>query len=67
MPDKYQWIVKLNPVFYIIEGYRDAFINGKWFFQKPLLTGYFWIFALVVLMLGRTIFRKLKPHFADVI
>lgn len=67
VPDKYQWIVKLNPVFYIIEGYRDAFINGKWFFQKPLLTGYFWIFALVVLMLGRTIFRKLKPHFADVI
>lgn len=41
VPEKFQWIVKLNPVFYIVEGYRDSFIEGKWFFQKPLLTVYF--------------------------
>ncbi|CAI3633726.1 teichoic acid transport system permease protein [Clostridium neonatale] len=67
MPEKYQWILKLNPMYYIVEGYRDAFINKVWFFERPFETIYFWIVILILFVLGVIIFKKLKPHFADVL
>ncbi len=60
-------ILKLNPMFYVISGYRDALLNNIWFWEKPGMTLYFWIFTLLVYMFGTTIFRKLKIHFADVL
>ncbi|NFR85881.1 MULTISPECIES: ABC transporter permease [unclassified Clostridium] len=67
VPGKYQWIVKLNPMYYIVEGYRDTFINHVWFFERYFQTAYFWIIALGLFLLGAVIFKKLKPHFADVL
>lgn len=60
-------LLKLNPMFYIVQGYRDAFINKVGFWEHPALTCYFWIFALAMVLLGRKIFNRLKPHFADVL
>lgn len=60
-------IIKLNPLLYIVEGYRDALINKVWFWQKPELTIYYWCFTIVVFLLGTRIFEKLKLHFADVL
>jgi len=31
-------ILQLNPVFYIVSGYRDAFIIKRWFFERPVWT-----------------------------
>lgn len=67
VPEKYQWIIKLNPMHYIVEGYRDTFINHIWFFDKYFQTIYFWIIALGVFSIGAIVFKKLKPHFADVL
>ncbi len=67
IPEKYHWLIKLNPLVYIIEGYRDSMINHIWFWEKPLITLYFWTVALSLLVLGLNTFRKLKPHFADVL
>lgn len=67
VPEKYQWIIKLNPVYYLIEGYRDCFINQKWFWEHPYLTMYFWCVAILVFICGAFIFRKLRTHFADVL
>lgn len=58
---------KLNPLYYIIEGYRDAIIGRQWFWEKPVLMVYFWVVALVTVCIGCHVFYKLKPHFADVI
>lgn len=58
-------IFKLNPLFYIVEGYRDTLIDGIWFFQKPGYTLYFWVFVLVMALISKTIYKKLKPHFSD--
>lgn len=60
-------ILKLNPMFYIVQGYRDAFINKVWFFERPALTLYFWGFTLLFFVLGTRMFKKLKVHFADVL
>ena len=67
IPVKFIWIVKLNPMFYIIEGYRDCLIYKVGFWQKPYLTLYFWCFALSVCLIGALVFRRLRPHFAEVI
>lgn len=67
VPQNYQWIVKLNPIFYIIEGYRDSFINRIWFYEKPLNTIYFWLLIMFILLAGKKIFSKMRPQFADVL
>ncbi len=60
-------ILQLNPMYYIVMGYRDALINKVWFWENPGLTIYFWVFTIVVLFLGTTIFKRLRMHFADVL
>ena len=67
IPEKYQWLLKLNPLFYIVEGYRDSMIHEVWFWEKPLLTLYFWTVAIGMLWIGFSTFKRLKPHFADVL
>lgn len=60
-------ILMLNPMFYIVQGYRDSLINKAWFWEHPMLTLYFWGFTLVVFFLGTRLFTKLQAHFADVL
>ena len=67
LPDKYQKLIKFNPVFYIIEGYRDAFIHHIWFWQHPIYTLYFWIVTILIFFVGALVFSRLRPHFADVL
>ena len=67
MSEKLQFVLKLNPVFYIVNGYRDAMFSGKWFWQDMASTAYFWIVTIVLFLIGSTIFRRLKVHFADVL
>lgn len=67
IPDEYKKFLVLNPMYYIIEGYRDSFINHIWFWDKPLLTLNFWIFSILLFFIGRIVFKKMRPHFADVL
>ncbi len=64
---KWHWIFKLNPMFYIVKGYRDSLIDKKWFFENPMLTLYFWALTIAVFIFGAYVFRRLKVHFADVL
>ncbi len=67
VPEKYRWIIKLNPMWYVVEGYRDSIIYKVPFWSKPYETLYFWGVTATVLLLGVIIFRRLKPHFGEVI
>ncbi|ROR31473.1 teichoic acid transport system permease protein [Mobilisporobacter senegalensis] len=67
LPVKYQWLLKINPLYYITEGYRDSLIRNVWFWEKTNLTIYFWVVTLCLFGIGMIIFRKLKVHFADVL
>ena len=60
-------ILKLNPLYYIVAGYRDAMLNGIWFWEKPGLTVYYWVITAIFFVLGTTIYSRLRPQFADVI
>jgi ABC-type polysaccharide/polyol phosphate export permease len=67
IPQKLHTLLKLNPVFYITEGYRNTFVYKTWFWEHPIWTLYFWIFTLGAFVVGGIVFTKLRPHFADVI
>lgn len=62
-----QYIIKLNPFAYIVDGFRDTLINHIPFWHFYNQTIYFWVFVLAIYWLGNKIFNKLRPHFADVL
>lgn len=60
-------ILKLNPLVYIVNGYRNAIIGDEWFFEHFYSSTYFWIFTVTLFCVGSLIFKRLKVHFADVL
>ena len=62
-----QKILKLNPFYYLVEGYRDAILGRKWFSAGIELNIYFWVVTLLILFIGVYFYIKLKPHFADTV
>lgn len=62
-----QFILKLNPVAYVVLGYRSALCDQKLLMGDLAYTLYFWGFVAVFMLIGTRIFRKLKVHFADVL
>ena len=67
IPEKYRIIFKLNPVFYIVNGFRSALFEKQWFFEDFYSTMFFWITAAIIFGIGALVFKRLKPHFADVL
>ena len=62
-----QTLVKINPLVYIVNGYRSAIFEKQWFFEDFYSTMYFWIFTGVIFSIGALVFKRLKVHFADVL
>ena len=68
--DKAPWfvtILKLNPFYYVVAGYRDSMLTGNWFWERPKLGIYFWVVTLVIGLVGLRVFKRLRPHFSDVL
>ena len=65
--DKMITLVKLNPLVYIVNGYRNAIYGDEWFFEHFYSSTYFWIFTVTLFCIGSLIFKRLKVHFADVL
>ncbi|WP_456380570.1 ABC transporter permease [Hydrogenimonas sp.] len=67
LPEKYRSILKFNPVSYIVEGFRDSLIHRVWFWEKPYDTAVFLVTTTFFLLVGAVIFKRLRPHFGDVL
>ncbi|MFP4370093.1 MAG: ABC transporter permease [Candidatus Kapaibacterium sp.] len=67
VPEAYRWIVKLNPMAYIVDGFRASIIRGEPFWADPLYTVYFWGVTALLLLTGAIVFKRLRPHFAEVL
>lgn len=63
IPEDFEWILNLNPMTYIINGYRDIFYNQT----MPDLTGVAFVFgiAIILCIIGYLIFNKLQKGFAE--
>ena len=65
--DQYKWIAKLNPMTYIVEGYRMSVYGQEWFWQHFYSSTYFWIVSVSLFLFGSLVFKRSKIHFADVL
>ncbi|MCT8140333.1 ABC transporter permease [Anaerobacillus sp. CMMVII] len=68
LPESLQIIMKINPLFYVIEGYRAGFLGLGWYFiDQWQYTLYFWIVTAVLLLIGSILHMKFRRHFIDFI
>lgn len=59
-------LMKLNPVFYLIEGYRSAFFGTGWYFvENWQYTLYFWVLIIILFFFGSMLHVKFRRHFID--
>ena len=63
---KAQMLVKINPLVYIVEGYRSSIYEKQWFWEDFYSTMYFWIITVVLFCIGALVYKRLKVHFADI-
>jgi lipopolysaccharide transport system permease protein len=64
VPDRWQWLLYLNPMTGLIEGFRAAFL-GKPFDLVGLLTSF--IIAAAMFAAGVAYFERVERRFADII
>lgn len=62
-PEKYRYLIELNPMTGIIEAFRYAFLGQGDFSARSL--GYSGVVTLVILFLGILIFNKTEKNFVD--
>jgi teichoic acid transport system permease protein len=62
-----QTILKLNPFYYIVEGFRFSILGESWFYQDGIYTLYFWSFTCFILLIGCVIHVKFRDQFVDYI
>lgn len=66
LPAPLPTILKLNPLYYLIEGYRAAFFGLDWYFiTNWQYTIYFWVVVLILLWIGSILHLKFRRHFID--
>ncbi|MBF0344190.1 MAG: ABC transporter permease [Nitrospirae bacterium] len=68
IPDSLQPLLRVNPLYHIVGGYRTAILNAgipsEGFYDGMLYLG---ILSVVVCLLGGAVFKYLKPDFAEML
>jgi len=65
MPNEFLIYFRFNPMFYIVDGYRESLLYGIPFWIHHQNTMYFWSITIGFFVLGVFVFKRLRPHFAD--
>lgn len=65
IPEGFQWIVKLNPTYYMLEIYRDVLFYGR--FPELNILIPFLVFSMIMLILGFLFFQKTKRGFGELL
>lgn len=68
MSERVLSVLRKNPLFYVVMGYRDALINNIGFWEQPIRdTIYFWGVTAVIIALGLWVYVRLRDHFSDLL
>ena len=67
LPHTLQVIMKLNPIYYLVCGYKDCFFfhEGILFYWKQMLV--FWVWTIGLFWIGSVIMYKFRTKFMDLI
>lgn len=64
IPIKYQYLMEINPIYFIVESYRSIILTGKMNYSGEYFAI---IFSIGFLLIGTFVFKRLKRGFADVL
>lgn len=67
LPKWMQSIVSCNPIYYVVQGYRDCFFYHKGFGAYTWSMGWFWGITIFLFMVGSYMMCKFKTKFIDMI
>ena len=67
LPEWLQKIVQCNPIYYIVQGYRDCFFYHRGIMAYQWSMTWFWGITFFLFMLGSFIMYKFKTRFIDMI
>lgn len=67
LPAALQTVMKFNPIFYLVAGYRDAFFyhEGIFFYWDQMII--FWVWVIVLFWIGSTIMYHFRTRFIDLL
>ncbi|TYC50031.1 phosphate ABC transporter permease [Weissella muntiaci] len=58
---------KINPFYYIVNGWRETFLYQKWFWNSPSIMGMFWLEIAIFAIIGTHLYLKFKDQLIDFI
>jgi lipopolysaccharide transport system permease protein len=64
-PEKYRWIISLNPLSGLIETFRYGFLGAGQFYPSAFL--YSIIFSFSILIIGLIVFNRVEKNFVDTV
>lgn len=67
LSSKLQFVLKINPIAYIIDGYRNSILYNANLLFNWKQGIYFWVFTILLLMVGSATHVRFRKHFIDVI
>ncbi|GEK37483.1 MULTISPECIES: ABC transporter permease [Enterococcus] len=67
LPEGLVKILEINPLYYLIDGFRDSFLSREWFWNKGTYGLIFWSTTLLLLLIGSHIHLKFRAKFVDYI
>jgi len=65
IPQKYSIYLKLNPMYHVVEGYRNSLVLNE--YPDPYHLLYLGVFSFASFAMGGLLYKRLKPSFADVL
>ena len=67
MPHWISYVMKANPIYYVVQGYRDVFFYNKGilFYHNSMIA--FWVITLALFTFGSYMMYKFKHKFMDLI
>ena len=60
-------LLKINPVTYLVEGYRNCFIHKTWIWESPKTLIAFLVILLVLIIAAVWVYRRLRQEIPDVL
>lgn len=61
------YISRVNPFYYIVNGWRDTFLFDRWFWNSPLQLTMFWLEIGIFAIIGTHLYLKFKDQLIDFI
>lgn len=61
------FILKLNPLYYLVEGYRESLLypSGLLYHWRQMI--YFWVVTIILFLIGSSVHMKFRKQFIDLL